>query len=246
MTVSDKPVRADRLLAGLGYGTRRDAASFIYGGELRVGDRTIDDPATRLSKAEALAAMLSGEALDPLAPLTILLHKPAGYVCSRDDAGSLVYDLLPPRFARRTPVLSCAGRLDALSTGMVILTDDGQLVHKIISPRTHPPKYYRVVAQDPFRSDTAHVFESGTLMLDGEKKPLRPVSMSLRDERTADLVLREGRYHQIRRMVAAVGNCVESLHRYRIGGLELGDLASGAYRILDERDVAALFADVVR
>jgi 16S rRNA pseudouridine516 synthase len=246
VSVSDKPVRADRLLAGLGYGTRRDVASFIYGGDLRVGDRTIDDPATRLSGSEARAATLRGEALDPLPPLSILLHKPAGYVCSRDDTGSLVYALLPSRFARRNPILSCAGRLDALSTGMVLLTDDGHLLHRIISPRTHPAKYYRVEVEEPFRPDTGQIFGSGTLMLEGEKKPLRPVSMTLHDARTADLVLREGRYHQIRRMVAAVGNCVVSLHRHRIGGLELGDLAPGAYRILDERDVAALFADVVR
>lgn len=243
---SEKPLRADRLLAGLGYGSRREVASFIHAGDLCVDGRTIEDPAEKLSPDQARRATLAGSPLDPLPPLTIMLHKPAGYVCSRNDAGALVYDLLPARFSCRTPPLSCAGRLDSDSTGLVLMTDDGQLLHRIIAPKSHPPKYYTVVLEDPLRADAARIFASGTLMLEGEKKPLKPVILRAIDSHTIELTLYEGRYHQIRRMVGAIGNCVASLHRSRIGRLDLGDLAPGTYRALDERDVAALFTDVIR
>lgn len=241
----EKNIRADRILAGLGYGSRRDVAGRIYAGDLCVDGRIIDDPATKLSPAQMRVATLAGEALDPLSPLTILLHKPAGYVCSREDSGQIVYDLLPERFSRRVPGLSCAGRLDRDSTGMVLMTDDGQLLHRLIAPKSHPPKYYRASLEDPLRADAAEIFASGTLMLDGEKKPLKPVALRALDSHTAELILHEGRYHQIRRMFAAIGNCVCALHRFRIGRLELGDLSPGTYRRLDDRDVAALFADVL-
>lgn len=239
-------LRADRLLAGLGYGSRKDVGILIHNEEFLVDGVAIRDPARKLTMQEARRATLCGEPLDPLPSLTILLHKPQGYICSRDDSGMLVYDLLPPRFARRSPSLSCAGRLDADSTGLVLLTDDGQLAHRITSPRTHLPKRYRATLEDPLRPETAETFAAGTLMLDGEKNPLKPVELTVIDPHTADLVLREGRYHQIRRMFAAVGNHVTALHRYRIGGLEAGDLAPGAWRALDERDIAALLTDVIR
>lgn len=241
----EKPLRADRLLAGLGYGSRREVAGLIDTGALCVDGQPVEDPSAKLSPDQARRATLSGEALDPLAPLTIMLHKPAGFVCSREDSGQIVYDLLPDRFSRRVPGLSCAGRLDRDSTGIVLMTDDGQLLHRLIAPKSHPPKYYRATLEDPLRPDTAEIFAAGTLMLDGEKKPLKPVALKALDSHTAQLILHEGRYHQIRRMFAAIGNCVSTLHRFRIGGLDLDPLSPGTYRILNERDVAALFADVL-
>ncbi|MCG6123030.1 MAG: pseudouridine synthase, partial [Microvirga sp.] len=187
--------------------------------------------------------VVDGERLDPLPGVVLLMHKPLGVTCSHKEAGPLVHDLLPPRWRRREPALSTVGRLDKETSGLLLLTDDGAFLHKVIAPRSDVSKRYRAVLARPLRGDEGELFAAGTLMLDGETKPLLPASLDVLGEREAWLTVGEGRYHQVRRMFAAVGNHVEALHRDRLGGLDLpADLAPGAFRRLDATEKAAIFA----
>ena len=188
------------------------------------------------------AVRVDGEPLDPPQGLLLALNKPTGVTCSSKDAGRVVYDLLPPRFRLRNPALSTVGRLDRDTSGLLLLTDDGQLLHRIIAPKSSVPKVYRATLAQDLRGDEAALFASGTLMLDGEKAPLLPAGLEPIDARNARLTLHEGRYHQARRMFAAVGNHVVALHRERIGGLALDGLPEGEWRILGDADRARLFA----
>jgi 16S rRNA pseudouridine516 synthase len=124
----------------------------------------------------------------------------------------------------------------------LLFTDDGALLHRISSPKSKLSKVYEATLASDLRGDEAELFASGTLMLESEQAPLLPAEFEAIDARHARLTLHEGRYHQVRRMFAAVGNHVEALHRSRIGGLGLGDLGSGEWRMLDETDRAGLFA----
>lgn len=227
-----------RRIANLGYGSRKQVAAMFREG--RVTDATgevlyADD------HVEHGAIRLDGEALDPPAGLVLMLNKPIGHTCSTKDAGRLVYDLLPPRFRMREPMLSTIGRLDRDTSGLLLFTDDGALLHRIISPRANVVKRYRATLAEDLRGDEAAIFASGTLMLDAETTPLLPARLSAVGPREAELAITEGRYHQVRRMFAAVGNRVVALHRAAIGGLTLGALPSGAWRALVADETASVF-----
>ena len=227
-----------RLLANLGYGSRREVEKIIRAGVVTDADGMVLGEKSRLPPDEI---RVGGEALDPQGPLVLLMHKPAGVTCSHDDPGEIVFDLLPPRFLRRNPPVSCVGRLDKETTGLLIFTDDGQLLHRLISPKSKCPKTYIATLDRPLRGDEAEVFASGTLMLNGETKPLLPAEMTVVDERTARVVIYEGRYHQVRRMFAACGNHVTALHRASIGGLVLpDDLQPGEWRVATAEEMGAL------
>jgi 16S rRNA pseudouridine516 synthase len=170
-----------------------------------------------------------------------MLHKPVGYTCSTKDPGRVVYDLLPPRFRDRDPILSTVGRLDRDTSGLLLMTDDGALLHRITSPKSHLPKVYEATLAGDHRGDEAEQFATGTLMLESEKTPLAPAGFRALSPRRAEITLVEGRYHQVRRMFAAVGNHVEALHRRSIGGLGLDGLEPGRWRVLGEGDRARLF-----
>ncbi len=226
-------------IANLGYGSRKQVQAMFRegritdtGGEVLYADDRVAHEAIRLD----------GEPLDPPPGLLLMLHKPVGYTCSTKDAGRLVYDLLPPRFRLRDPVLSTVGRLDRDTSGLLLFTDDGQLLHRIISPKADLPKVYEATLAAPLRGDEAALFAAGTLLLEGDAVPLKPALLEAVDETHARLTIREGRYHQVRRMFAAVGNHVEALHRSRIGGLALGELPAGAWRALGAEERAAVFA----
>src|SRR5690606_20816704 len=181
------------------------------------------------------------EPLDPAPGMALMLHKPVVYTCSTRDPGRIVYDLLPPRFRLRKPVLSSVGRLDRDTSGLLLMTDDGALLHRIVSPKSKLPKVYEATLAEDLRGDEAALFASGTLVLASEDTPLAPAVLEPLGPRRARLVLTEGRYHQVRRMFAAAGNHVTALHRTRIGGLPLGNLPPGDWRLLDDHDLAALF-----
>lgn len=223
-----------RLLANLGYGSRKQVALLFREGR-------VTDAAGEVLYAddvrEHARVRLDGEPLDPAPGLLLVLHKPVGYTCSTRDPGRVVYDLLPPRFRLRNPVLSSVGRLDRDTSGLLLMTDDGALLHRIISPKSNLPKVYEATLAEDLRGDEAAVFGSGTLMLDGEKTPLAPAGFEALGPRAARLVLTEGRYHQVRRMFAALGNHVVALHRSRVGRLALGDLAPGQWRPVAEQDL---------
>ena len=226
-----------KLLANLGYGSRKQVAWMFRDGRITDADGEVlyaDD------RVEHAAIRVDGEPLDPPQGLTLLLHKPTGYTCSTKDTGRLVYDLLPPRFRLRAPALSTVGRLDRDTSGLLLFTDDGQLLHRIISPKAALPKVYEATLAQPLRGDETALFASGTLMLESETTPLLPAMLEVVDPTHARLTIVEGRYHQVRRMFAAVGNHVVALHRSRIGGLSLGDLPEGQWRPLDATDLTTL------
>ena len=226
-------------IANLGYGSRKDVQwMFREGritdaaGEVLYADDPLDHDNVRVD----------GEPLDLPPGLLLMLHKPIGYTCSMKDPGRIVFDLLPPRFRERNTALSTVGRLDRDTSGVLLFTDDGQLLHRIIAPKSKLPKVYLATLADDLRGNEAALFASGTLMLDNEKTPLLPAELEPLDARRARLVLHEGRYHQVRRMFAAIGHHVQALHRERIGGLTLGDLPEGQWRALDADDRDQLFA----
>ena len=228
-----------KLIANLGYGSRKEVAAMFREGRITDNDGEVlyaDDAITHTD------VRIDGEPLDPAPGVVLMLHKPVGYTCSTRDPGRVVYDLLPPRFRLRNPIVSPVGRLDRDTSGLLLLTDDGALLHRIVSPKSGLSKVYEVTLASDLRGDESTLFASGTMMLEAEKTPLVPVAMEVLGPRAAWLTLTEGRYHQVRRMFAAVGNHVETLHRVLIGGLSIGDLASGAWCMLDTTHIAALSA----
>ena len=134
------------------------------------------------------------------------------------------------------------GRLDRETSGLLLFTDDGQLLHRIISPKAALPKVYEATLAEPLRGNEGVLFASGALLLESETTPLKPAVLEVIDATHARLTITEGRYHQVRRMFAAVGNHVEALHRSRVGGLSLGDLPEGEWRALDAGDIETLMA----
>lgn len=228
-----------KTIANLGYGSRKDVARMFREGR-------ITDAAGEVLYADDAPAhgdvRVDGEPLDPPQGLVLMLHKPVGYTCSTRDPGRIVYDLLPPRFRHRSPLLSTVGRLDRDTSGLLLLTDDGALLHRITAPKAKLAKRYEATLASDLRGDEAALFASGTLQLESDDTPLAPARLEVHGARHATLVLTEGRYHQVRRMFAAVGNHVEALHRSQVGGLGLGGLAPGHWRVLADADLAALFA----
>jgi 16S rRNA pseudouridine516 synthase len=243
--VSKLPLaRLDRLLANLGYGSRREVGDLISRKQVLLDGVAVKDSGLKVPISAALPGRLTvaGQPLDPPAPLTILMHKPLDVVCSHREPGRSVYELLPHRWRAREPALSSIGRLDKDTTGLLLITDDGPFLHRVISPKSHIPKRYIATLDRPLKGDEAQLFAAGTLMLESETDPLAPAILEPLGEREARLTITEGRYHQVRRMFAAVGNHVTALHRDRIGGLALPEaLAPGEWRVLTGEEQAAIF-----
>ncbi|MFM9864363.1 MAG: pseudouridine synthase [Micropepsaceae bacterium] len=244
--MSKRPnMRIDRLLANMGYGSRREIERLSDAGRVILDGQPVNDVSVRIAVTSNLPARMSvdREPLDPPPGLILALHKPVGVTCSHKEAGALVFDLLPPRWRQREPAISTVGRLDKETSGLLLMTDDGALLHRIIAPKSHVAKRYRVDLARPLKGDEAALFGAGGLMLESDNKPLLPAAFEPLSERAGLLTLHEGRYHQVRRMFAAIGNHVEALHRDRVGGLSLPhDLGLGQWRLLDQADVARIFA----
>lgn len=230
-----------KLLANLGYGSRKEAERLIKSGAVTDADGKILGAKDFLG-AENIRVL--GEELDPAAPLVIMMNKPDGFTCSTDDPSETIYDLLPPRFSKRNPGLNPVGRLDKDTSGLLLMTDNGKFLHQVIHPKSGCLKVYLVILARPLRGDEGEVFGSGEFLLESETKPLLPAGFEARGEKKEALVtLHEGRYHQVRRMFAAVGNHVVSLKRISIGGLKLPEeLAEGEWRVVSEEEKAAIFA----
>ena len=237
--------RLDRLLANLGYGSRQSVRHMIANGVVTLDGERLRDGGLKLAVTAGLPEHLhvNGAPLDPPAPLTLVVHKPLGVVCSHNEPGRSLYELFPARWRARDPVLSTVGRLDADTSGLLLVTDDGPLLHRVISPKSDVLKRYDVTLAGPLSGEEAAVFAAGGLMLDGETKPLAPATLEPRGPARAWLTIGEGRYHQVRRMFAALGNQVTALHRDRIGALDLpSDLEPGQYRPIATAELAAVFA----
>jgi 16S rRNA pseudouridine516 synthase len=238
-------MRLDRLLANLGYGSRREVGYLIANGQVTGDSGRFRDPGERLAITADLPDRLrvNGVPVDPPPPLTLILHKPLGVVCSHTEPGRSIYELLPERWRRRVPVLSTIGRLDADTSGLLLITDDGALLHRVISPRSHVTKRYLATLARPLEGHEGRVFEAGDLVLEGDPAPLAPAVLEPLTPTSAYLTVTEGRYHQVRRMFAAVGNHVVALHRDRVGGLDLPPgLAPADFKIASSDELAAVFA----
>ena len=220
--------RVDAHLSSLGYCTRSEAKKFLKIYEVCVKGIRVFDPSIKAYHGDIT---INDEKLDP-ETITILLNKPSGYICSHNDAGSLIYSLLPDRWNRRNPKISTVGRLDVDTTGAIILTDDGDLNHKLTSPKSDVSKIYEVTLAQELRGDEEEIFQSGTLMLNGETKPLLSAKLEIITSTFVKIEICEGRYHQVKRMFAAVGNKVIKLHRVKFGDFSVDNLKEGEYKII--------------
>ncbi len=237
--------RVDRLLGSMGYGSRTEMARLAKAGGVVLDGVDLTDVSKRIAVTPDLPSrmQIDGEPLDPPPGLALMLNKPLGMTCSHKEDGALVYDVLPDRWRRRDPAISTIGRLDKQTSGLLLMTDDGDLLHRVISPKRHVPKVYRATLARPLAGTEAALFAAGGRMLEGEDKPLAPAGLEILSPTEVRLTVTEGRYHMVRRMFAAVGNHVEALHRERIGGLSLpDDLAPGEWRLLDSAEIGAIFA----
>jgi len=222
--------RLDQLLASLGYGSRKEARGLIWSGVVAVSGEPCDDEGTKVDPA---TVTVRGEPLELPHGLLIMLHKPVGYVCTHADGeGATIYELLPPRWQYRDPKVTSIGRLDKETSGLLLVTDRGELVQKFTSPKAAMDKVYEVTVETSMAENEGvlgAVFASGTLMLHGEQKPCLPARFEFVDPFHARLTLSEGRYHQVRRMFASQGYHVTTLHRSRFGPYELEDLEVGKW-----------------
>lgn len=231
--------RIDQLLANLGYCSRREAREWVDSGRVTV-DGTVADDGGR--KADWEQVKVDGEPLDHPEGLFLVYHKPVGLVCSHDPKEApLIYDALPERWRRRNPALTSIGRLDKETSGILLLTDQPEWVHRLTSPKKEIRKLYRATLDRDLPDGIVNLFSSGTLMLEGDVKPCAPAVLTPTGARTADIVLTEGRYHQVRRMFATQGLTVLTLHREKFANLSLGDLQPGAWKLLPINSLSSLF-----
>ena len=217
-----KKVRLDKLLSNRGYATRSTVDKLLD--RIKVDGLT---PKRSDEKVLPESVTFDGEPLDP-ETLLILMNKPAGYTCSHEDRPPLVYELLPPRWLQRNPALSTVGRLDRDTTGALLFTDDGQLLHRLTSPKNKLPKVYEVFLQEPLEQED--LLTGGVIELDG--KPILPAKFEKLGEKHCLLELVEGRNHQVKRMFSAVGNEVVRLHRRSFCGLVADHLEPGQFELL--------------
>jgi 16S rRNA pseudouridine516 synthase len=224
------------LLASRGYCKRRELRSDL--GRARVSGR---EPLGIDEIVDPAEVTWDGVGLDP-ETVVVLLHKTTGSICSRRGVGAQetrVFDLLGCPLANRQPALSCVGRLDRDTTGVLLLTDDGQLLHRLTSPSFKMPKVYQVDLIRKLGPEAEAALAAG-LSLPGDDEPLLPSQLTRVGPRRVLLEIVEGRYHQVKRTFAALGNQVVGLHRVRFVGLELGDLPLGQHRLLTPAEIASL------
>jgi 16S rRNA pseudouridine516 synthase len=239
------------ILYSQGFGTRRVCAGLIQQGRVQVFDAAQDAWLTPSEAAEdfepeGLRFRVQGVEWPYHAKAYLMLHKPAGTECSQKPSTyPSIYTLLPSPLRLRPQKgavqgVQAIGRLDQDTTGLLLLTDDGQFIHRMSSPRHHVPKVYEVTVKHPLDDKQVQRLLAG-VVLDDDPKPVRAAACEAVDTHHLRLTLTEGKYHQVKRMLAAVGNRVEGLHRSQIGGLHLpDDLAPGQWRWLDEADLALI------
>ena len=230
-------IRLDQLLSRYGYCSRREAASWVNAGAVTgINGLPFRRPDEKVDPATVL---VEGHPVPFPGGITVAFHKPAGYACSHNPAETpLIYDLLPPEWMQRHPAPETVGRLDRETSGLILLSDDGDFLHRWTALRHEVPKVYEATVDTDFPLGLVELFASGTLMLRSEDRPCRPAILKITGSRTATLQITEGKYHQVRRMFASQGCTVKALHRTRAGSVDLGKLPSGEWRKLtaQERD----------
>jgi 16S rRNA pseudouridine516 synthase len=229
-----------------GFGTRRVCAGLVQQGFVAVAGVPCVDPAMEFI-ADGLRFSVQGGLWEYHEKAYLMLHKPAGYECSQKPSTyPSIYTLLPAPIRQRgggaAAGVQAVGRLDQDTTGLLLLSDDGKFIHRMSSPKHHVPKVYEVTAKHAVDDKQIQKLLAGVVLDDGPK-PVRAAACVQTGELQLSLTLTEGKYHQVKRMIAAVGNRVEGLHRARIGALALPvDLKPGEWRWLTAQDLASISA----
>ena len=231
-------MRLDKYLAEAAQCTRSESRQMIRAGRVSVNGAACRRPEQQVSEMDTIR--LDGQGKPRQAFVYIMLNKPAGVVSASSDRREVtVVDLVRGAYPRRE--LFPAGRLDKTSTGFVLLTDDGGFAHDILAPKRHVPKTYRVTLDTPLTREMADGFAAGVTLMDKVRLAPAEVAPLSDDGRTVRVVLRQGVYHQIKRMFGVYGAGVDALHREAIGPVALDEtLAPGAWRELTEQEVAAI------
>ncbi|KQT13625.1 pseudouridine synthase [Ramlibacter sp. Leaf400] len=239
-------MQLQQILFSQGFGTRRVCAGLVEQGFVTVQGQACTDPYADFDAREGLRFTVQGRDWAYHEKAYLVLHKPPGYECSqKPGAWPSVYTLLPGPLRQRPqrqgqPGVQAIGRLDQDTTGLLLLSDDGVFIHRMGSPKRHVPKVYEVTARHPVDEKMLRRLLEG-VVLEDDPKPVRAAACEKTSENGLRLTLTEGKYHQVKRMVAAVGNRVEQLHRSRIGGLELPPgLRPGEWRWLESEELALL------
>ena len=239
-------MRLDDLLYSQGFGTRRVCAGLIQQGFVQVAGIESAQDATEIVATDGLEFTVQGKLWQYHAQAYLLMHKPAGFECShRPGAWPSAYSLLPAPLRQRPTKavvqgVQAIGRLDQDTTGLLLLTDDGQFLHKMSSPKHHVPKVYQVSTDRAVDAKQIEMLLTGVVLND-DPKPVKAAAAEQTGEKSLALTLLEGKYHQVKRMIAAVGNHVVALHRSQIGSLVLGDdLPSGQWRWLTTEELVSL------
>jgi 16S rRNA pseudouridine516 synthase len=243
-------MRLDDLLFYQGFGTRRVCAGLIQQGLVKGFEQFAGtepaQSATEIIAADGMPFTVQGKVWEYHRQAYLLLHKPAGFECShRAGNWPSAYSLLPTPLRQRPTKgvvqgVQAVGRLDQDTTGALLLTDDGQFLHKLSSPKHHVPKVYQITTDREVDAKQIEKLLSGVVLND-DPKPVKAAAAIQTGEKTLDMTLTEGKYHQVKRMIAAVGNHVIALHRSQIGNLVLGDdLPSGQWRWLTAEELVSL------
>jgi len=227
-----------RALQSQGFGSRKGSIARVRAGGVVVNGEVCDDPEAEVDPA-GLELTLDGVTWPYREKAYVLLHKPAGYECSHHPSHHpSVFALLPQPLLQRG--VQCVGRLDQDTTGLLLFSDDGQFIHRMISPKKGVAKVYRAVCADPVTDAMLDALQSG-VQLNDEPAPIAALACEKLDASTLRLTLAEGKYHQVKRMIGATGNRVEALHREAIGRYVLpADLPPGGWRWLESRDLQQL------
>ena len=240
-----KPMRLEDILFSQGFGTRRVCAGLVQQGHVQVQGQTVTD-AGEFFDLEDLQFTVQGTAWPYLDKAYVLLHKPAGTECSqKPSTWPSIYTLLPAPLRQRPQKaavqgVQAVGRLDQDTTGLLLLTDDGQFIHKMSSPKHHVPKVYELSTEDALNESVAEKLLLGVVLND-DPKPVKAAACALTGSHSMALTLTEGKYHQVKRMLAATGHKVVRLHRSRVGDMVLDDtLAPGQWRWLTDQELDAL------
>jgi len=226
-------MRLDRFISENTVLSRKEAKLALHRGDIHVDGEEINKGNIKITSQ---TVTLNGDVVTEIGQVYLMLHKPKDYVCSTvDDDGESVLNLVEPVLRQQ---LHIAGRLDKDTTGLVLLTNDGQWSHRITSPRHDCEKVYLVEVTNPLDSDLIAIFKEG-IELNNESELTKPATLNIVDEYHARLTISEGKYHQVKRMFAAVGNHVVTLHRERIGPVTLpSDLALGSTKGLSYEEIS--------
>jgi len=232
-------MRLDKYLCSSTEYTRAMAKRAIGKGQVTINDQTVTNPATKVD--DQAIVTLGGQTISIVGNRYILLHKPVDFICSTvDESHPSVINLVD---VEKRQLLHIAGRLDADTTGLVLITDDGKWSHAITSPKRHCKKRYRAelseAIEPPEQAQIIEQFKTG-IQLNHEIGLTRPATLEFVSPFEVLLTINEGKYHQVKRMFAAIGNKVVELHREAIGAIELGDLELGDWRHLTEQEVKGL------